>query len=175
MLVCIKKLWFQAGWLTVGENQLFELKTKLRVVLLWVSITEIDGSGGVLCAKTFLRAFVTCLDFFFPHLQISIVWVNSELCRSYQSVVVAHHKETYASWLWPFQNVQNLDSESHIMGQTRKWSNKNHSNAEVADCQRMLALLKIHVRTKFSVTKPGNSTHINLQIRLSSPRWNWTC
>lgn len=105
VLVCIKMLCFQAGWLTVGENQLFELKTKLRVVLLWVNITEIDESGVVLCAKTFLSAFVTCLDFFFPHLQISIVCVHSELCRSYQSVVVAHYKETYASWLWPFQNL----------------------------------------------------------------------
>lgn len=74
MLVCIKALWFQAGWFTFGEDQRFQLKTKLWIVLLRVNVTEISNSGGVFCAKTFLS--ICHMLGLFPHLQISGIWVN---------------------------------------------------------------------------------------------------
>lgn len=75
MLVCIKVLWFQAGRLT-GGYRVFQLETKLWIVLLWVNVTEIDKTGGVFCGGKNIFENICHMFGLFSHLQISGIWVN---------------------------------------------------------------------------------------------------
>lgn len=186
VLVCTKPLWFQAGWLTVGQNQAFELKTKQWNVLLWLNITEMDKS--VLCKNTFEGI---CHMFgFFSHLQMSGIWVNV-VSRTRQKIPKGCCCCCCCCWteatMWASQgNICVLTLS--ISKLAKSWLRKPQYGPEKKVSQHKLFKSRscwlsqspgIVKNTcwewKFIVTQPGNSTHINLQVCPSSLCWNWTC